>query len=118
MTDPRDWSLVRPFFVVAAGEGGRTAFDGAAARAGVPSLLRRLDLQTNANRVFITAGIPGSVGSSACNVWISLRALVSLRRSFAVWPFEGTLEDLTSTKAVILAEVYPRRLADCGGAKR
>ncbi len=33
-TDPRDWSLVRPFFVVAAGEGGRTAFDSAAAQLG------------------------------------------------------------------------------------
>jgi hypothetical protein len=106
--DPRDWSLARPFFIVGAGAGGRTAFDYAAARAGVPSLLRHIDRHTNANRVFITAGIPGSVGSSACDVWMSLRALVTLPRSFAVWPFEGSLEDLTGTKTVTIAEVYPR----------
>ncbi len=106
-TDPRDWSLVRPFFVVAAGEGGRTAFDSAAAQLGVPSLLRQIDLQTNANRVFITAGIPGSVGSSACDIWMSLRTLLARPRSFAVWPFEGGLEELNA-KAVTVAEVYPR----------
>jgi hypothetical protein len=106
--DPKEWSLARPFFIVGAGAGGRTEFDDAAARAGVPSLLRHIDRHTNANRVFITAGIPGSVGSSACDVWMSLRALVTRPRSFAVWPFEGSLEDLTSTKTVTLAEVYPR----------
>lgn len=104
----RDWSVTRPFFAVPAGAGERTAFDTRAADAGVESLLRRIDRLTAAKPVFVTSGIPGSVGSAARDIWMALRTLLQRPRTFAVWPFDGPLEALMATHPVVLAEIYPR----------
>jgi hypothetical protein len=108
VTHTCDWDVTRPFFAVPAGAGGRTSFGVCAADAGVMSLLRRIDRVTGAKPVFVTSGIPGSVGSSACDVWLSLRALLQRPRTFGVWPFDGSFESLTASRPVVLAEVYPR----------
>lgn len=104
----RDWTVRRPFFAVPAGAGEKTAFDVRAADVGVKSLLRHIDDLTAAKSVFVTSGIPGSVGSAACDIWMSLRTLLQRPRAFAVWPFEGQLDTLMDTHPVVVAEVYPR----------
>ena len=102
-----EWSLQRPFFKVPAGRGARTAFDAAARAQGVASLRRVIDVRTSANPLFITAGIPGSVGSATCDLWQELRNLLP-SRDFAIWPFDGDLETLRQTHRVVLGEMYPR----------
>jgi len=105
---PRDWGVHRPFFAVPAGDGGLTSYLDAAKQLDVTSLLRRIDAQTGAKPVFVTAGIPGSVGSSARDVWMALRHLLQQPRSFAVWPFEGSVDALLSARGIVLGETYPR----------
>ena len=105
---PEHWTVQRPFFRVPKGEGGLTSYLDAAARFGVSSLLRTIDKKTRAKPVFITAGIPGSVGSSARDIWLALQLLLRKPRSFAVWPFEGDLTELLASQGVVVAETYPR----------
>lgn len=107
-TDPREWDLERPFFAVPAGEGGLSSYQTAASQAGVGTLLRGIDQRTGAKPVFVTSGIPGSVGTAACDVWMALRDVRTSPGDLAVWPFEGELAHLTATRTVTLAETYPR----------
>lgn len=103
-----DWDVRRPFFAVPPGAGGLTSYLDAARQRGVPNLFRRIDTQTGAKPVFVKAGIPGSVGSSARDVWMALKPLLEQQRDFAVWPFEGDLDELLSTHGIVLGETYPR----------
>ena len=102
-TAPEHWSLRRPFFAVPKGPGGLTQV---LTRAG-GTLRRRVDVATGAKSPFIASGIPGSVGSSAIALWQELRALGEHPR-LAVWPFHGTLAELTREPRLVLAETYPR----------
>lgn len=106
-TDPSQWSLRQPFFIVPAGAGARANFEQAAQRAGI-QLRRRIDIRTGGNPTFITAGIPGSVGSAAIDVWLALARLLPLPREFKIWPFEGSLPDLFTAVPIVIAENYPR----------
>lgn len=101
------WSLDQPFFVVPRGAGARAAFEQAAGRAGV-QLRRRIDVRTGGNPLFITGGIPGSVGSAAIDVWLGLAQLLPLSRDFKIWPFEGAFPDLFASAPIVIAENYPR----------
>jgi hypothetical protein len=58
VTDPQDWTLCRPFFVVPPGQGSRSSFDDAARRAGVPTFLRHIDAQTKPSRFSSPPGFP------------------------------------------------------------
>jgi hypothetical protein len=60
--------------------------------------------------MFITAGIPGSVGSGAINAWIGLAHLLPRTRDFKIWPFEGTISELFASTRIIIAENYPRAI--------
>ncbi len=108
-TDASRWSLNQPFFTVQSGTGGKTAFELAAAQIGV-QLRRGIEARTGGNPVFITAGIPGSVGSGAINAWIGLANLLPRTRDFKVWPFEGSLPELFASGRIVVAENYPRAI--------
>ncbi len=105
--DANGWSVQKPFFKVPEGEGALGAFDAAAQRAGV-KLRRRIDERTGGRPVFITAGIPGSVGSAAIDAWKRLARLLPEKRDFKLWPFEGTLPNLFASTRIVVAENYPR----------
>jgi hypothetical protein len=108
-TEATRWSLQQPFFAVPSGTGARAAFEQASARIGV-QLRRRIEIKTGGNPVFITAGIPGSVGSGAINAWIGLARLLPHPRDFKPWPFEGTLHELFASAPIVIAENYPRAI--------
>lgn len=101
------WRVDRPFFAVPAGEGALKAFEAEAARQGA-MLLRSIDRQACAKPVFVTSGIPGSVGSAAIELWRELADAFTGSRDFALWPFEGNLNTLLNTRRMVLAEMYPR----------
>ncbi|MGE3845092.1 MAG: hypothetical protein AB7I50_26310 [Vicinamibacterales bacterium] len=103
----QDWGIDRPFFVVPAGDGGLGTYVAAAARAGV-DLYRKIDRTTGAKAAFIKSGIPGSVGSAAGALWQELASQLTADRTFKVWPFEGTIEDLLRSRGVVVGEMYPR----------
>src|SRR5271157_5335753 len=101
------WSVEQPFFRVPAGKGALLAFEHAAWRQGV-KLCRRIDEKTGGRSVFITAGIPGSVGSAARDIWQGLVAARKASLPFRASPFEGPLEALLGAKVPVVAEIYPR----------
>jgi hypothetical protein len=67
--------------------------------------LREIETLTHAKSVFITSGIPGSVGSSAIDLW---RGLSPIRNHVAVWPFDGSLAVLRRGRRPVVGEIYPR----------
>jgi hypothetical protein len=107
--DASSWNIKKPFFVVPPGEGGKKAFEAKAERAGV-RLQRKIERRTKGNPVFITSGIPGSVGSGAIDVWRGLASLLPRERDFKVWPFEGALSALFASTPIVVAENYPRAI--------
>ncbi len=104
---PAAWKPERPFFRVPRGAGGLSRFRHAA---GGPGALRRqIEQRTGAKPVFALSGIPGTVGSGSRALWKELAPMLGApRRSFRVWPFEGSLAELTAGGALVLAETYPR----------
>ena len=101
-----DLAPERPFFAVPAGKGSRRAFEVAARW----PMRRPVEEAYGAKPVFITSGIPGTVGSASRELWRELRELLDEPdRRFRVWPFEGD-PDLSSGQPgdVVLAEAYPR----------
>jgi len=103
------WSPLRPFFRVPAGGDARNRMFRAMRERGVEPL-REVDKVTAAKSPFILAGIPGSVGSSAVDLWPALAAIV-VNRPGAVrwWPFDQAQPESGDT-GVVLAEMYPRAL--------
>jgi hypothetical protein len=103
----QEWSIQRPFFSVPGGDGALNAFRNQARKLGIDELDRQIDKVTGAKPVFVTSGIPGSVGSAAIALWCELIPLLSKERPFRVWPFEGKLPELLAAGAVIVGEIYP-----------
>jgi hypothetical protein len=104
---PESWKVEQPFFAVPAGEGSLAGFRNAAGARGV-ELSRRIDRVTKAKSLFITSGIPGSVGSAATSLWQEIAKLRNGGRQFRMWPFEGDLDILLRNDRITFAEVYPR----------
>lgn len=102
--DVEEWSVKRPFFGVPKGKGSLAAFAARIHQEGVEPL-REIEKRTHAKSVFITSGIPGSVGSSAIDLWCGLS---QFRRHVAVWPFDGPLAVLRRGTRPVVAEIYPR----------
>lgn len=105
--DASRWSIDAPFFHVPGGAGALAKFDAAARMQGV-DLRRCIDKMTGGRSAFITGGFPGTVGSSARDIW---QGLVAARRAgtpFRVWPFEGAEDVLRATGGATVAEIYPR----------
>lgn len=80
-TEARQWCVNQPFFRVPPGAGARANFEQAAAGAGI-QLRRGIDIKASGNPIFITGGIPGSVGSAAIDVWLGLARQLPLSRQF------------------------------------
>ena len=90
------------------GAGGLTRF--VAAAGGRTGLLRQIELRTGAKPAFVLSGIPGSVGSGSRALWTELAARRREARTPAlrVWPFDGSLRELSREPGLVLAETYPR----------
>jgi hypothetical protein len=109
---PFDWRVEQPFFAIAPGAGGRRVWEDRLKRAGVATL-RRVDELTRAKPVFVTAGIPGTAGSGARELWKDLGRLLAAPpgpggAGFVMWPFDGPLDELLARKTVVVGETYPR----------
>jgi len=118
---PWDWGIEQPFFAISPGAGGRRIWEDTLKRAGVTAL-RRVDELTRAKPVFVTSGIPGTTGSGTRELWRELGMLLgkpgAVARAkdplepagagFAVWPFDGSLDELLASKTVVVGENYPR----------
>lgn len=101
------WSPERPFFGVPPGKGSLSAFIEAAG--GRQVLFREIERLTGGKSTFIVRGIPGSVGSGSRALWRETAALIDEQPSDVhIWPFDGSLEQLTCAEQVVLAETYPR----------
>lgn len=98
-----EWNVLQPFFAVPGGAGSMTAFH---KKAGYP-LLRKVDVRVRSNPPFCVSGIPGTVGSGTRALWQELSPLLAERRDFRVWPFEGSLDQLLTNSAIVVAEGYP-----------
>jgi hypothetical protein len=107
--DAARWSPDAPFFQVPpdGGDGSLDAFVSAAQRQGV-DLYRRIERQTGGKTVFLTAGVPGSVGSAARDIWKGLATVRKQKTPFRVWPFEGPPEVMVAVNGPVVAEIYPR----------
>jgi hypothetical protein len=108
-TNVGDWSCAAPFFQVPGGKGSLRKFHDAAA-AQETKLQRAIDVQTGAKSPFITAGIPGSVGSAARDLWRGLSVARHAGLRFHLWPFEGDLVTLLALGGPVVGEMYPRAL--------
>ena len=102
---PGEWTVSRPFFIVPGGEGSIKAFYARMEEALVVQPLRWIERKTQGKCVFIAGGIPGSVGSSAIDLWSGLRKCPS---RVAIWPFDGGIEELRRGSKTVVGEIYPR----------
>ena len=102
-----NWSVMRPFVHIRGGDGSRAGIFNAMRALNVEPL-RLIETLCGGNSVFIKSGIPGSVGSAACDIWQALGSLITADRGFRVWPFEGDLARLLVRGSVAIAEIYPR----------
>ena len=103
VTKPEAWSPERPFIRPPAGKWSLKAF----VEASDGGLYRKIDSTLNGNSIFVTSGLPGSVGSGTRALWQELVAL-GRRTSFSVWPFHGSLNTLLQGGKPVIAEIYPK----------
>jgi hypothetical protein len=101
------WRPDRPFFAVPPRESGLQRYLDAARTYGV-DLYRQIDRLVGAKSAFVTSGIPGSVGSSVCDLWRELALCLTHDRAFKIWPFEGDLGMLLKSSKSVVGEIYPR----------
>ena len=99
-----EWRINRPFFHVPKSKGAMKSFEDRLAG----GLRRRIEVKTGAKPLFAVSGIPSTVGSATRAFWKELVPLLRAGdRDFAVWPFEGELNDLLRDRRIVLAETYP-----------
>lgn len=100
---PEEWSPSRPFIRPPAGRWSLKAF----AEASADGLRRRVDSLLHAQPIFVTSGLPGSVGSGTRAIWQEMIRARG-RTQFSVWPFQGRLTDLLNPRIPVIAEIYPK----------
>jgi hypothetical protein len=104
VSGPEEWSPLRPFVRPPPRQRwSLKAFDAASGN----GFYRRIDRQLKANPIFLTSGIPGSVGSGTRALWQELIALAGVS-PFRVWPFHGPLSSLLESGKPVVAEIYPK----------
>lgn len=103
VANPSEWSPKRPFIRPAAGRWSLTRF----IEVSGDGLHRKIDRLLSANPVFVTSGLPGSVGSGTRALWRELIALAA-GPALKVWPFHGTMAHLLATGGLAIAEIYPK----------
>ena len=100
---PCDWSPQRPFIRPPTGRWSLKSFE-AASKSG---FYRLVDRRLKAQPIFVTSGIPGSVGSGTRALWQELRELDE-KFCFRVWPFHGSITELLRKERPVIAEIYPK----------
>ena len=100
---PEQWSPGRPFIRPDKGSWSMTAF----IEASNGGFYRQIDRRLQGNPIFVTSGIPGSVGSGTSALWQELLALVE-EPAFSIWPFHGALNELAKAGKPVIAEIYPK----------
>ena len=102
VSDPEHWSPAHPF-IKPPRKWSRKAFE----EASDGGFYRIIDSALKGNPIFITSGMPGTVGSGTRALW---QELISLRQSaeFSVWPFHGKLGTLLHHDHPTIAEIYPK----------
>lgn len=100
---PCEWSPQRPFIRPPPGRWSLKSFE-AASNGG---FYRRVDRRLKAQPIFVTSGIPGSVGSGTRALWQELRKLDE-KLCFRVWPFHGSINGLLREERPVVAEIYPK----------
>ncbi|MCR9279330.1 MAG: hypothetical protein NXH85_15340 [Pseudomonadaceae bacterium] len=100
---PDQWSALRPFIAPLKGPWSLTQF----IERSNDGIHPRIDRQLNANSVFVTRGMPGTVGSGTRALWMELIELQE-PTAFNIWPFDGTLEALITQGIPVIAEIYPK----------
>ncbi len=100
---PADWSPQRPFIRPPSGRWSLKAFE-AASNGG---FYRMVDRRLKAQPIFVTSGIPGSVGSGTRALWQELRELHE-GSGFRIWPFHGAINELLRNGRPVIAEIYPK----------
>ena len=109
-----DTSLARPFFPVSIrtkSPGIKNRWRSALGLTG-EELLRACELSHGSRRaaseLFWTLG-PAAVGKATLNGWSTAihPALSETDRSYAIWPFDGTLADLLAANDAVIVETYP-----------
>jgi hypothetical protein len=103
VSTPAEWSPQRPFIRPPSGRWSLQAFVDASHQ----GLYRQIDKRLHANPIFVTSGIPGTVGSGTRALWLELIRLTG-SGEFRVWPFHGTLATLLTEDAPVIAEIYPK----------
>ena len=101
---PEEWTPDRPFIQP---PNGRSWSLNAYIEASDNGLYRAIDRRLNANPMFVTSGMPGTVGSGTRALWQELRTETT-RSAFHVWPFDGALGELILAGKPIIAEIYPK----------
>ncbi|KAA6183550.1 hypothetical protein F2Q65_15255 [Thiohalocapsa marina] len=103
VSTPEEWLPQRPFIRPPTGRWSLQAFVDASRQ----GLYRRVDKQLQAKPLFVTCGLPGSVGSGTRALWQELIGLAGLGE-FRLWPFQGTLATLLTEDVPVIAEIYPK----------
>ena len=103
VSESRNWSPERPFIRPPRGRWSLKAYE-AASRGG---FYRRVDRRLKAQPIFVTSGIPGSVGSGTRALWQELRELDE-SFCFRIWPFDGAVNKLLRQEKPVIAEIYPK----------
>jgi len=100
---PEEWAPSQPFIRPPPGSWSLKAFIGASKG----GFYRQIDQCLNGSPIFVTSGIPGSVGSGTRALWQELLALKP-KSGFGIWPFHGSLGRLILAGKPIIAEIYPK----------
>jgi hypothetical protein len=103
VSSPADWSPERPFIRPPPGRWSLKAFEAASSG----GFYRVIDRRLKAQPIFVTSGIPGSVGSGTRALWQELRELDG-RLGFSIWPFHGAIYELLGKQQPVIAEIYPK----------
>lgn len=109
---PDEISLARPFYPLRPGGTLQAHLAQGLGVASMHDLLRRCDVgrgrRNNACSLFWTLG-GNQVGRAAISGWgkTLVPSLRTLRTELGIWPYDGQLETLVSSRACVIVETYP-----------
>jgi hypothetical protein len=101
-------SITRPFYPTRPG-GRKKAHLADALGLSSHQLLRECERRTQACELFWTLG-PKQVGKGAAVGWRDLLVPGLRGGQIALWPFDGTLDELLAAEHIVVAETYPKEI--------
>lgn len=99
----QEWTPHHPFIHLPAGQGSFSALK----KKAEGTLFRSFEPALGAKPVFILSGIPGCVGGSSRNLWLSLQGLFK-NREISLWPFDGSFDECLEKNEIVVCEAYPK----------